>query len=197
MQAVQLGDTIKTLRLQLGLSQEALADMAQLNLRTIQRIESGVTAARGNSLQQIAKALQVDVKTLQATTIQAIDNAPALKTDVWINRLLYISAMSFLIFPLLGALLPFAIWIMYRNNISEIHQKGKQLIIIQLLWCAILFAVYAYIGSIKIFHVNLPVPGNQKILQLVIAALYVANIIYCTFQVISSCEIKKYFRQAF
>ena len=186
MQELSTGEKIKTLRLQLGMSQEALADTALLNLRTIQRIENGATAARGDSLQRIAKALQVDVKTLLDTAMPAVGKTPILKKDAWINRLLYISAMGFLLFPLLGTLLPLVVWIGYRNTIKNIYQKGKQLIMVQLIWCMLVLALYAYIGSIKIFHVNLPVPDNQKTLVLVMAASYIANGIYCLVHVIGS-----------
>ena len=187
---------IKKLRIKSGMSQEALADNSQLNLRTIQRIESGTTVARGDSLQRIAGALGVSVEDLMDTVIQVDNKITGLEKDPWIIRLLYISALGFLLFPLPAILLPLAVWIMYRNKISGMYQKGKQLLIAQSIWCIVLLGLYVYIGGIKILHFNLPVPNNQKTITIIIAALYLANIIYCVTYFITSFEIRKYFTQA-
>lgn len=54
---------LKQLRLSRHLSQEQLADMSGLNVRTIQRIESGKNASV-ESLKCLASALNVDIATL-------------------------------------------------------------------------------------------------------------------------------------
>ncbi len=192
MEQLTSGSRIKNIRTQSGISQEALADLTQLSVRTIQRIETGETSARGDSLQRIATALNVDIKELTTITVTAASNTPALKEDIWIIRLLYIAPLGFLIFPALGIICPLIIWIVYRNTISGIHQKGKQLITIQTVWCIVLLALYVYIGSMKIFHLNLPVPENSKMLILTVAALYAGNFIFCIIHIISSFQIKKY-----
>jgi len=55
---------LKQIRLSRHLSQEQLAEMAGLNVRTIQRIESGSNASV-ESLKCIAAALDVDIQTLE------------------------------------------------------------------------------------------------------------------------------------
>ncbi|WDE06473.1 helix-turn-helix transcriptional regulator [Thalassomonas viridans] len=55
---------LKELRISRHLSQEQLAQMSGLNVRTIQRIESGKNASL-ESLRCLASALDVDVATLQ------------------------------------------------------------------------------------------------------------------------------------
>ncbi|MBD1583011.1 helix-turn-helix domain-containing protein [Pseudoalteromonas sp. S16_S37] len=55
---------LKQLRLSRHLTQEQLADMAGLNVRTIQRIESGQKASV-ESLKCLASALDVDIQQLQ------------------------------------------------------------------------------------------------------------------------------------
>lgn len=197
MEEQTLGSRIRNIRTQSGISQEALADLTQLSVRTIQRIETGETSARGDSLQRIATALNVDIKDLTATPSATASTTPVLKEDAWIIRLLYIAALGFLLFPVLGVICPLIIWVVYRNTISGIHQKGKQLIIIQAVWCMVLFALYVYIGSMKIFHLNLPVPENSKTLILTVAALYAGNFIFCIIHIISSFQTKKYSRQVF
>lgn len=192
MEQLTLGARIKNCRVQSGISQEALADLTQLSVRTIQRIETGETTARGDSLQRIAKALNIDIKELTSIPLRAANNTTSLKDDIWIIRLLYISALSFLLFPVLGIIFPLILWVIFRKTISGVHQKGKTLILVQTIWCTILFALYVYIGSMKIFHLNLPAPENQKALLLFAGILYAANFIYCVIHLIGSFQIKKY-----
>jgi DNA-binding XRE family transcriptional regulator len=60
-----IGDTIKALREAKSWSQAHLADAAQLNIRTIQRIEAGKPSSQ-ETLLSIAAALDVDVRELSA-----------------------------------------------------------------------------------------------------------------------------------
>lgn len=60
--------TLKTIRISQHLSQEQLAQMSGLNVRTIQRIESGHNASI-ESLKCIAAALNTDIDTLTQETV--------------------------------------------------------------------------------------------------------------------------------
>ena len=70
---------LKQMRISRHLSQEQLAQISGLNVRTIQRIESGKKASV-ESLKCIAAALDVDVKTLSQEKFM-IDK----KSDNWKN----------------------------------------------------------------------------------------------------------------
>ncbi len=59
---------LKQLRLSRHLSQEQLAILAGLSVRTIQRIENGHCSASLESLKSLAAALEVDINTLHAET---------------------------------------------------------------------------------------------------------------------------------
>lgn len=59
-----LAKKVKELPLRQKSSQEELAIATQLSLRTIQRIESGETEPRGDTLKRLAKALNVSVDEL-------------------------------------------------------------------------------------------------------------------------------------
>ena len=86
-----LAKKIKELRTRKGFSQDELAETAQINLRTVQRIESGETEPRGDTLQRLAMALNV-------TSDELIDWAE--REDNSFLVLLNLSALSFLFFPL-------------------------------------------------------------------------------------------------
>lgn len=70
---------LKELRIRRHLSQEQLAQMAGLNVRTIQRVESGHNASF-ESLKCLASVLEVDVSTLKQEKIM-VD----IKSDHWQN----------------------------------------------------------------------------------------------------------------
>ena len=70
---------LKQLRISRHLSQEQLAQMAGLNVRTIQRIESGHNAST-ESLKCLASALEVDISTLNQDKFMIDKNS-----DNWNN----------------------------------------------------------------------------------------------------------------
>lgn len=55
-----LSQKIKDIRKSKGFTQSELAEMASVNLRTIQRIENGENEPRGKTLQLICEVLQID-----------------------------------------------------------------------------------------------------------------------------------------
>jgi len=100
MKNAELARKIKELRGRKGFSQDELAETAQLNLRTIQRIESGETGPRGDTLKRLAAALDI-------TPDDLIDWAE--EEDKSLVAFLNLSALGFLLFPLLGVVIPLAI----------------------------------------------------------------------------------------
>jgi len=59
-----IGNKISESRKLKGLTQEELADLSKVNLRTIQRIENNENEPRGNTLNLICNALDLDLKDL-------------------------------------------------------------------------------------------------------------------------------------
>ena len=57
---MDIGTKIRNLRISKGMTQEKLAEATDLSTRTVQRIENGEVDPRANSLQLIAKALDVE-----------------------------------------------------------------------------------------------------------------------------------------
>lgn len=75
---------LKELRISRHLSQEQLAQMSGLNVRTIQRIESGHNASL-ESLKCLASVLEVDVATLTQERMMVDKNS-----DIWRNLPLWL-----------------------------------------------------------------------------------------------------------
>lgn len=66
---------VQTMRLQRGWSQQQLADISGLNVRTIQRIERGESASL-ESFKALGAAFDVDFSSLQENAVRDIANSP-------------------------------------------------------------------------------------------------------------------------
>lgn len=182
MKNAELARKIKELRSRKGFSQDELATAAQLNLRTIQRIESGETEPRGDTLKRLATALQLSHDEL-------IEWAE--EEDTTMLMLLNISALSFIAFPLLGIITPFFLWVSKRNKIKKLKDTGKQLLNFQITWCIIIFSLNIIFFVAAIFHIKLfpyylslfSLRGNEMLI-LIILILYPINISFILFNTV-------------
>ncbi|WP_370979503.1 helix-turn-helix domain-containing protein [Agaribacterium sp. ZY112] len=120
-------------RVKQGFSQEALADLSGLSLRTIQRVEKGESIPRGRTLKKLAHVLN-----LSAEELIDLD----LSDDPNMLVLLNLSQLSCLLFPLLGLIAPLLIWIVQRNRTQYVNDLGVCVLNFQLLWNLLVFAVY-------------------------------------------------------
>ena len=173
-----------------GISQDGLAEISELSLRTIQRIENGETEPRGDSLKRISKALHVTVEEL-LDSIKRESYGYAQTEDKGILLLLNVSVFGFLIFPLLGIIFPMILWYLFKDKFRDVYETGRKIFKSQVYWCSILFIVYLYIFCLKFFHISLPAPQNQKTVVVVIAAMYVYNVIDILIDIIKCFIIKK------
>ncbi len=125
-----IAEKIKQMRTQKGFSQEKLAEKTNLSLRTIQRVENGKSDPRGNTIIRIADALNVTIDTFLDS--QKEENKTYLAS-------LHISALSFLLFPLLGIISPLLLWISKKDQIKSLTSHSKKLLSFQITWTILLF----------------------------------------------------------
>jgi transcriptional regulator with XRE-family HTH domain len=175
MKTSKIAQNIRQLRVSKGLSQDKLAELAQISLRTVQRIENNETEPRGHSLLQIANALNTTPENLT----DFVDNTTTVPTEyedknypIYLN----LSALSFILFPLLGIVVPFIIWIVKRGESNKVDRTAKKLLIFQFLWCVLLTAFY-----ISMYNNSFPsfsfMDEGQTLLA-VVSILYAINIIF-------------------
>jgi len=161
-----LGSRIKALRKRKGISQEMLAELSGLSLRTVQRIENGETQPKAYSLQEIAKALAVSPDELMDWSIQE---------DPKFLTLLNLSALTFIFFPILGILLPFILWTSKKDKVTHANAVGATLINFQITWNLLLFilpTLFFVLSSVGLIgEVSL-----SKVLLLVLG-LYAYNVL--------------------
>ncbi|WP_426489737.1 helix-turn-helix domain-containing protein [Hymenobacter sp. 102] len=133
---------ITTIRKSKGLSQEMLAEQSGVSLRTIQRVEQGETEPRGYTLQALAAALDVPLEAFRpesepepvAPTPPAPPAPAALRSDPDFLQLLNLSALSFLVLPLLNILVPWWLWRARRHTTAHVAEVGRRVLGFQILW---------------------------------------------------------------
>ncbi len=128
MQQPELGNKINELRKGHGWSQEDLALEADINVRSIQRIESGEVQPRLSTLKKLSDLLEYDL--LEKESQEA---------NLWL-MLMHISSM----FPLV--IVPLFIWIWKREDDSRIARQGPDLINFQLS-----LVIYLFVGALLTF----------------------------------------------
>lgn len=156
---------IKELRKRKGFSQEELSENSGLSLRTIQRLENGKTKPRGDTLKRLASSFSISPD--EITDWQIIE-------DTSIIKVLNYSQLGFLAFPVLGILIPLAIWILKKDKVKDVDKLGKSILNYQITWTTTLFLVYITLALSIIF--SIPVIYNTKTIYLTIAGLYLLNI---------------------
>mgnify|MGYP001547175033 CR=1 FL=1 len=144
-----LAAKIKELRMAKGYSQEYLSDAAQLSLRTVQRMENGETVPRGDTLNRLAKALEVSISELTVPEQVTTNN----KGYLAIKNL---SALIFLViisFPVLSFVPPLLLWLHKRDQLEEINERGKKILNFQITWCIFIVFYYLFFFMSTFLHI--------------------------------------------
>jgi transcriptional regulator with XRE-family HTH domain len=146
-----IGQRISEIRRNKGLSQEALSDLAQINLRTLQRIEKGETDPLGNTLKKLCQALGINMEDI-------LDYGKT--EDPKFMLLFYVSVMSFIIVPLGNLIVPMILWITKRDKIADLNRRGIILLKFQLFWTILFYGSFISFALIVINHLphkNIPI----------------------------------------
>lgn len=136
MNNVALAKRIKELRISKAYSQEQLANITELSLRTVQRIENGETVPRGDTLNRLAKAFAVTPNDL-IDWVELEDN----KFLLVMNS----SAFCFILFPILGIIIPLVLWILKKDKIKNVDAVGKKILNFQITFCISFFLVWLFV----------------------------------------------------
>lgn len=169
-----LAANIKNLRKRKGISQELLAENSGLSLRTIQRIENGETEPRGDTLTRLANALDVAPEEL-------VDWE--LTEDKGFLMSLNLSALGFILFPLLGIVIPLIMWISKKGKLKQLDNLAKEVLNFQISWTIVLLLTYIYFIASTYYRLNqsvdisLSILGNPVYKILAMGGLYVYNFI--------------------
>ncbi|MCE7072501.1 helix-turn-helix domain-containing protein [Dyadobacter sp. CY327] len=172
MSKLTISEQIRVLRKSKGLSQEALAENAGINLRTLQRIETGNAIPRGETLRLLARALDVSVQELSVF----VDESPVvMDEDSGFLKLMNLSALTMWFIPFGNILVPLVFWILKRNKINGVAELGKRIINTQIIWSVFTFGSAALI-ILSLFFGDIFI--DPFFMMPVMLLFYVANTIY-------------------
>ncbi|WP_025866022.1 helix-turn-helix domain-containing protein [Prolixibacter bellariivorans] len=185
MKNMNLSERVKEIRMKSGLSQEVLADETGLSLRTIQRIESGQTEPRGDTLKKLANTLKV-------TPDEIIDWEE--QTDKSFLSALNASSLGFILFPLLGIVIPLFLWIFKKGKIAGLKNLIREILNFQITWTLLLVLAFVTFTGITIYRftkaqdMSPALMINPTIKYVVYGFLYAYNFILV---IINSIRIKE------
>ncbi len=187
MKNKDLAKRVKELRNRKGLSQEILSEESGLSLRTIQRIENGETEPTGETLKRLSNALNVNPDELIDWTI---------KEDKEFLKALNLSALTFLIFPILGILIPSIMWVSKKDKLKGINKIAKDLINFEITWTLLLFVVpiifnLGMLASKGVLSMRTIITSSLSF----ILVMYIVNLIFIiinTFKIHNEMKVKYY-----
>lgn len=122
---MDIGLKIRELRISKGITQEKLAEETNLSTRTIQRIENGEVDPRANSLQVIAKALDVDYNYFREDELKDEKEERSDQDNLWLAGM-HLSMTLHLFFP------TYLLWRMKKDSITGITKHFRDLMTVQL-----------------------------------------------------------------
>lgn len=130
---------IKTIREQKHLTQEELADLTGLSVRTIQRIEAG-KEPKGHTAKVLAEALSVEVNALSG------GEAPQELINYSLVKRINLSSAFVCMFPLLNIILPVILSLYYKQR----NRLSKGIISLQILWTIVSTMVTIISSSLRL-----------------------------------------------
>ncbi|MCH7677146.1 helix-turn-helix domain-containing protein [candidate division KSB1 bacterium] len=144
----EIGNKIAELRKQKGLTQEELAYQAQLNVRSIQRIESGEVTPRFSTLKLLSEVFDLELR---------VENSGS---NLWLIFMHLSNVIPLMIVPLI-------IWALKKDEIPDIDRHSVDVLNFQ-----ISMSLYLFIAAILV----LVIVGEVLVLALVIFTFFIAII---------------------
>jgi uncharacterized Tic20 family protein len=127
-----VGTKIKEIRIKKGFSQEELATLSQVSLRTIQRIENNENEPRGKTMQLICEALEINIEEL-------LDHGK--KEDRQFMMFFHLSVLCGIAIPIGNIILPLVLWFTKKDKIQGLQVVGAKLLNFQILWTCLSFFI--------------------------------------------------------
>lgn len=116
-------------RKKLGLSQEALAEKANVSLSTIQRIEKGTVKPRAFTVKVLAETLDLDISELISKPTES-ENSKLIFSAL---KKMNLSSLLLVFVPFINLIIPIVLWKKSKEIQSKNSVAGK-IISFQLLW---------------------------------------------------------------
>ena len=148
-----IGEKLTEVRKRKGLSQEALSDLAKINLRTLQRIEAGESEPRGHTLKSLCDVLEINIEDI-------LDYGK--KEDRKYLIYLHLSVIMGLFIPVGDIIVPLILWLTQKDKIISLDKQGKNILNFRICWDGLSFIFIffnltssnrSFFGLVFIIHV--------------------------------------------
>lgn len=136
---------LKTIRQQNNLTQDDLANTSGISIRTIQRIEKGLSTGSPHTIKNLARALSVEVSDLHLIE-NPHESASTINGPI---KLMNLSILSCLLIPLGNLIFPTIIFLVTKKTNEKINTEGRKILSSQILVTIVLFLVMLLIGTFK------------------------------------------------
>ncbi len=131
---------IKQARIKKGMSQEELAELSGISLRTVQRIETEQNEPRGKTLQLICETLQINIEDL-------LDYGK--NEDKQFLAFFHLSVICGAFIPIGNIILPLILWLTKKDKVIGLHRLGAKLLNFQIIWTILSFVAPAIIMAVE------------------------------------------------
>jgi len=167
----RLGQQIIQARKNRGISQEQLAEISKINLRTLQRIEKGQTNPHGETLKRISEALGIPL-------IDMVNYG--LKEDYSYIKAMHFAALIFILLPLGNILLPIIFWVVKKNQIKDLSFFANKLLNFQITWSLFVYLpILIYLFSAEGTQFTTFIDNLSRLFTWILLPLmYVINSLY-------------------
>ena len=157
-----LGNKISDSRKKLGLSQEALAEQANVSLSTIQRIEKGTVKPRSFTIKVLAETLELDASELLSDLLEKETSKTPFSALKRMN--FYTLLLAFI--PFFNLVIPFIVW-KINGEINPKNSIAGKILSLQLLW-----SIATIIGMVVVLFLSNLIIGRAG------NGLYISIIFY-------------------
>ena len=173
-----LASNIVYSRKKLGLSQEALAEKANISLSTIQRIEKGTVKPRPFTLKVLADSLELEITDLISNSEVENVSSDMIKALKKIN--LY--SLFFVFIPFVNLIIPFVAWKRNKHYPSNESIAGR-IISFQLLW-----SICVIIGSFICIFLNNFILGEAGSGHYVAGTFYLVAVMFNIYMIVKTAS---------
>lgn len=167
---------LKELRNAKGFTQDQLANNSNISIRTIQRIEKGLSKGSTYTLKELAKTLEISNWKLLLEESNSLNvpkiNKTIRKFDV---RLMNLSSLAIVVIPLSNFILPL---ILYTKAKREADENTKKILSFQLLWTFFTILLMLLMPFLLIIAFDLAKPEIIFILVSIYFLLVAINVFF-------------------
>lgn len=188
----RVGEKIAEIRKRKGLTQDEVAEMANINLRTVQRIENGETDPRGYTLSSICKVLEINIEDI-------VDYGKVEDKSFFVY--FHLSVLSGCIIPLGDIIIPLILWLTKRDKIVDLKFQAKNLLFFRACFD---FVMLLFLGGSILFILYTGGPEETVAIRMVIMASifmginFLISLVYPLYVAVSiskSDRLKAYYPQ--